>query len=261
MTEAFLVSREVTKDFTERKGKSVLALDRVSLGINRGEFVTILGPSGCGKTTLLHMFAGLAPYFPPDAGELMLDGKKIEGPSAERGMVFQEYALLPWKTVLQNVALPLKFAGVGKEERNRRAAEVIDLVGLSGNEDVFPFKLSGGMRQRVAVARALVNNPKVLLMDEPFAAVDAQTRMTLQEELTRIWERVRNSVVFVTHSVQEALFLADRIIVLAANPGRVVADIRTGFPRPRHWGDTDNLPEWHTLQAEIMSSITSKHDQ
>ncbi len=218
----------------ERTGDSVLALERADFEVEGGEFVALLGPSGCGKTTILNIVAG---FISQTAGEVLVDGQAISGPGADRGVVFQSFALFPWKTVRANVAFGPKMRGMDKQERRQLADEYLELVGLSGFEDKYPHELSGGMQQRVGVARVLANQPAVMLMDEPFASVDAQTRMTLQEELTRIWQERRPTIVFVTHDVEEAVFLADRIVVLAPHPGRVREIVEVPLTRPRVWDD------------------------
>lgn len=195
-----------------------VALATVDLDVAPGEFVCLLGSSGCGKSTLLMIVAGL---FRPTSGQVFLDGVAVTGPSRDRGVVFQEYALLPWKTVRSNIALGPRLAGVGRREANRIAEEYLELVGMPQTGDKYPHELSGGMRQRAAVARTLAAKPTVLLMDEPFAAVDAQTRSVLQEELIAIWAQTRQTVVFVTHSVEEAALLADRVVVMSSAPGQV----------------------------------------
>ena len=255
MGPGFLAVKQITKQFTDREGHKVLALENISLDVSERDFVALVGPSGCGKSTLLHIIAGLPPYFRPDSGEVQLEGRAVTGPGKERGMVFQEYALLPWETVMKNVAFGLELQGWDKAECCRQAEHYIDLVGLGGFEHKFPHQLSGGMRQRVAVARALCNKPKVLLMDEPFAAVDAQTRMTLQEELTNIWEREHTTVLFVTHSVEEAVFLANRVVVLGKRPGRVIDDKPVNLQRPRVWSTMQNNPEFGKLVQTILARI------
>jgi NitT/TauT family transport system ATP-binding protein len=207
----------------------------VSLSVDDGEFVSLVGPSGCGKSSLLRIVAGLEPQ---SAGTASFDGAAITGPSSRRGMVFQEYALPPWKTVRSNVELGLKFRGVRAAERRAIATRYIGLVGLTGFEDRYPHELSGGMRQRCALARTLANDAELLLMDEPFAALDAQTREIMQEELLRIWgehlePRDRKTVLFVTHSIDEAIFLSDRVVVLSARPGRIKETYADMLPRPR----------------------------
>jgi NitT/TauT family transport system ATP-binding protein len=227
--------------FSEERRTSHIAVDRLSLDIFDREFVCVVGPSGCGKSTLIAAIAG---FIRPQAGTLALDGRSIVKPGADRGVVFQEYALLPWKRVIDNVALGLKLRGVAREERNRVARRYLELTNLADAEQKFPHELSGGMKQRAAVARTLANEPEVMLMDEPFAAVDAQTRMTLQEELLRIWERTRTTVVFVTHSVEEAVFLGTRVVVLTPGPGRVQATIDVPIARERR--------SWATINADVQ---------
>lgn len=213
-------------------GEHTPAIQDLSLEIEEGEFVTIVGPSGCGKTTLLNIVAG---FIPPTAGDVTLNGRRVQGPGPDRGVVFQTFALFPWKTVLDNVGFGLKMRGVARADRDRTAREYIALVGLQGFESRYPHELSGGMQQRAGVARVLANDPEVMLMDEPFASIDAQTRMTLQEELGRIWETTRRTILLVTHDVEEAVFLATRVVVLTACPARVRAAVPVDLPRPRLW--------------------------
>jgi NitT/TauT family transport system ATP-binding protein len=221
--------RGLSKTFAGRSAP-VRALDDVSLTIQDNEFITVVGPSGCGKTTLLRIVAGLVPW---DSGEVLVQGKSVSGPGPERSMVFQSFALLPWSSVLANVAFGLELRGVPKREREEKARELIDLVGLSGFAGAMPFELSGGMQQRVGLARALAVDPQILLMDEPFSAVDEQTRRLLQEELLRIWEARRTTVIFVTHSIDEAVMMADRVILMGARPGRIREIIPVPLSRPR----------------------------
>lgn len=206
------------------------AVQALDFAIEPGEFVCILGPSGCGKSTLLGALAG---HLRPAAGELQVDGQAVDGPSPSRGMVFQHHTLLPWRNVLDNVAFGLKMQGLGKAERRRRAYEMLELVGLADFAARWPSQLSGGMQQRAEIARVLINRPRLLLMDEPFGALDAQTRSRMQELLLDIWARIRTTVVFVTHDIDEALFLADRILVMSPRPGRFIEDLRLDFARPR----------------------------
>ncbi|MDO8485450.1 MAG: ABC transporter ATP-binding protein [Candidatus Limnocylindrales bacterium] len=212
------------------KDEPVDALKDVNLTIQDGEFLTILGPSGCGKTTLLRMIAGLMDW---DDGEISVDGKPVRGPGPERAMVFQSFALLPWATIRDNVAFGLELRGVSKAKRNARADELIDLVGLRGFETRLPGQLSGGMQQRVGLARALAVDPQILLMDEPFGALDEQTRRLLQEELLQIWEATRKTVIFITHSMEEAVLLGDRVALMSPRPGRIVELVPVPLPRPR----------------------------
>ena len=220
----------VSKRFPADTGEGTEALREISLNVAEGEFVCLLGPSGCGKTTLLRIIAGLET---PSEGEVRVDGVPVTGPTPRLGMIFQDYSLYPWRRVLDNIAFGLELAGVEKGERLARAREYLDLVGLDGFADAYPYELSGGMRQRVAVARALATDPAVVLMDEPFGALDAQTRNAMQRELLEIWTKTRKTVLFVTHSVDEAVFLADRIVVLSARPGRIREIVEVPEPRPR----------------------------
>jgi NitT/TauT family transport system ATP-binding protein len=206
------------------------AVDDVSIDVPPGEFVCILGPSGCGKSTVLNAVAG---FVPAGAGSITVDGEPVGKPGADRGMVFQQPTLFPWKTVLQNVAVGPLMAGQSRAEAEQTARRFVGMVGLAGFETHYPGQLSGGMQQRVGIARALANNPRVLLMDEPFGALDAQTRAMMQEALLGIWADFHTTVLFVTHDIDEAVFLGDRIVVMSASPGRVIDDIPVGLPRPR----------------------------
>jgi NitT/TauT family transport system ATP-binding protein len=221
--------RGLNKTF-EGRSTPVQALRDVSLAIEENEFITVVGPSGCGKTTLLRILAGLVGW---DSGDVLVQGKSVSGPGPERSMVFQSFALLPWSSVLSNVAFGLELRGVPKLEREEKARELIDLMGLSGFASAMPFELSGGMQQRVGLARALAVGPQILLMDEPFSAVDEQTRRLLQEELLRIWESRRTTVIFVTHSIDEAVMMADRVVLMSARPGRIQEVIPVPLSRPR----------------------------
>lgn len=224
-----LVIENLSKKF--KKGdKEFQALENINLTVKDGEFVTLLGPSGCGKTTLLRIIAGLETY---SGGTASLDGEIIDGPGPKRGMVFQEYSLFPWKTVLGNVMFGPLMQGFSKEEAESKAVTYLDLVGLSEFKNSYPYELSGGMKQRVAIARALANEPEIILMDEPFGALDAQTRNNLQNELLRIWQEEKRTIIFVTHSVDEAVFLSDRIVILTKRPGSVKKVIDISIPRPR----------------------------
>ncbi|MDN3919828.1 ABC transporter ATP-binding protein [Roseateles violae] len=205
-------------------------LRELSVSIEPGEFVCLLGPSGCGKSTLLGALAG---HLAPARGRLALDGEPITGPDPDRGLVFQQHTLFPWKTVLDNVGYGLKMKGVPRAEREQRAGALLQMVGLAGFEQRYPRELSGGMQQRVEIARVLINQPRVLLMDEPFGALDALTRSRMQELLLELWARMRTTVVFVTHDIDEALFLADRVLVIGPRPGRIIEELRLDFARPR----------------------------
>ncbi len=238
--------------FDPYAGKHVTAVSDVSLSVNQGEFVAIVGPSGCGKTTILNMIAG---FLPVSGGEILLDGQPVSGPGPERGVVFQSFALFPWKTVLDNVGFGPKMRGLPKAECDRIAREYLELAGLANAAERYPNELSGGMQQRVGVVRALANNPEVLLMDEPFASVDAQTRMTLQEELTRIWQERRPTIIFITHDVSEAVFLADRVVVLSK--GLVLKELNIDLPRPRVWDALMEDDAFKAMSAQVLQLVRS----
>jgi NitT/TauT family transport system ATP-binding protein len=219
------------KQFTDiSRHERIVALDGIDLEIGDDEFLTVLGPSGCGKTTLLNIVAG---FDHASDGTVQLDGEAVLKPGPDRGVVFQEYALFPWLTVAQNIEFGLRERGVAKAERQARVREQILSVGLSGFERRYPQELSGGMRQRVALARVLVNDPKILLMDEPFAALDAQTRTIMQQELLRVWSAARRTAIFITHNIEEALVLGDRVVVMTARPGRIKEIVTVNLIRPR----------------------------
>ncbi|HEY7385398.1 MAG TPA: ABC transporter ATP-binding protein [Beijerinckiaceae bacterium] len=238
--------------FDPYKGTHIEAVRGISLEVREGEFVAIVGPSGCGKSTVLNLIAG---FIPPSAGDILVDDRPVRGPGPDRGVVFQSFALFPWKTVLDNVAFGPKMRGVGKAEREAIARDFLGLAGLSHAADRYPNELSGGMQQRVGVARALANEPDVLLMDEPFASVDAQTRMTLQEELTRIWQERRPTIIFITHDVGEAVFLANRVVVLSA--GRILDEVAIDLPRPRRWDDLVDSDAFKTLSGKVLHLVRS----
>lgn len=229
MTTPKISVREVSRLFSLGKEQFV-ALDRVSLDVADNEFVTVVGPSGCGKSTLMNILAGLDV---PTSGEALVDGKQVDGPSPERGVIFQQYALFPWLTVRQNVEFGLKMSGVAKPERRERAEHFIEMVGLTQFADALPKMLSGGMKQRCAIARAYAVNPSILLMDEPFGALDALTRVKLQEQLLETWSKEKRTVMFITHDVDEAVILANRVIVMAARPGRIFDIVEIDLPYPR----------------------------
>ncbi len=221
---AFIQLRDVTKSFiSPRNGRLSVAVQRFNLEIEQGEFFCLLGPSGCGKTTVLGMLSG---FESPTQGEILLDGKPVRGPSRDRGVVFQgDDSLYPWLTALENIEFGLRMCGVPMPARRERAQEALTLVGLRGQHDKYPAELSGGMKQRIQIARALVNQPKMLLMDEPFGALDAQTRMIMQHELRKIWQATRSSVLFITHDVDEAILLGTRVGVMTAGPGGTLRDV------------------------------------
>lgn len=237
----------ITKSFIQEE-KEHKSLQNINLSVNKGEFLCIVGPSGCGKTTLLRMIAGLD--F-PTSGRIFEGEAEISGPSRERGYVFQQYSLFPWRNVLDNVAFGLEVKGLEEEQRYKKARKYLKMVGLSPYEQSYPKELSGGMKQRVAIARSLVNDPQVLLMDEPFSALDVQTRHKLQEELVRIWSEEKKTVIFVTHNVDEAIFLADRIVVLSHGPGEIIKTFNINLERIR---DRSKL-EFLNLKKEITSLL------
>ena len=225
---AQIVVDNISHLYRPPRGREVLALDAVSLEVRQSEFIALLGPSGCGKSTLLYLIGG---FLPVEKGEIRVDGKAVAGPGPDRGIVFQHFALFPWKTVRGNVLYGLERQGMAKAEREKRAMDYIELVGLHGFEDSYPSQLSGGMKQRAAIARTLAFDPKILLMDEPFGALDAQTRGLMQMELLRIWQRTPKTVIFVTHDVQEAVLLSDRVAVMSARPGRIKTIVYTKFDK------------------------------
>ena len=238
----------VTKTFEGEDGTSTPALAAFDLPVEEGEFVSILGPSGCGKSTVLNIVAG---FLRPTAGRVLLDGRELAGPGSDRGVVFQEHALFPWMRVVDNIAFGLRLRGMPRPDRVSVARRFIDLTGLVGFERHWPRQLSGGMKQRVAIARALANDPKVLLMDEPFGALDAQTRRTMQDELVKIWAAAKKTCLFVTHSVEEALLLSDRVVTMTARPGRIKAIHRVGLPRPRD----ESSGEFVQLKRELTQLL------
>ena len=247
--------KEVSKVFYDDpqvRRTELVVLDHVSLTVQRNQFVCLLGPSGCGKTTLLRIVAGLNEA---DGGGVLVGGKPIHGPGRERSMVFQNYGLLPWRTVRGNVEFGLEVRGESALERKRRCDAAIAKVGLMGFENHYPHQISGGMQQRTGLARALSKDPEILLMDEPFAAVDMQTREVLQEELLRIWNTTETTVLFVTHSVEEAVYLGDRVIVMAAKPGRIRADVEIDLPRPRFAFDVKSSPRFGELCATLRGML------
>jgi len=233
------------------------ALERISLGLREQEFVCVLGPSGSGKSTLLRILAGL---LQPTDGEVLFQGQRLEGPRRSVGFVFQKANLMPWRTVLENITLPLELEGMAQHQAEKKAQEMVELVNLEGFEDSLPRDLSGGMAQRVAIARALVHDPKVLLLDEPFGALDALTRERMGEELLRIWQARRKTVMMVTHSIPEALFLADRVLVLSQRPGRLRLDLQVGLPRPRH-EDMRYTPVFGDLASKVRLAIGETSDR
>jgi len=251
--EISIQMRNLSKSFVKGK-RTVVALDDFEIDVRAGEIVCLLGPSGCGKTTVLRIVAGLET---PTKGRILLRGKPVAGPGPDRGMVFQEFALFPWRTVRKNIEFGPEVKGDPPEERAAASARYVELVGLNGFEDSHPKELSGGMKQRVGIARALANNPAVLLMDEPFGSLDAQTRNLMQKELLRIWTATKNTVLFVTHSVDEAVFLADRIVVMTARPGKVREIIEVGLPRPRD--RTSN--EFISVRGKVLAELDEEFEK
>jgi NitT/TauT family transport system ATP-binding protein len=238
------------------KDGPVEALDRVSFDVAAGEFVCILGPSGCGKTTLLHILAGLVA---PTEGRVILDGEPVTSPSRDIGLVFQQSNLMPWRSVRDNLALPLELAGVPAAARQAQADKTLDWLGLEGFAAAFPAQLSGGMAQRVAIGRALIYDPRVLLLDEPFGALDALTREQIQLELLRLWSNSGKTAIMVTHSINEATLLADRVLVMSQRPGHIRAEVHVGLPRPRRL-DMIHAPEFGALARQIRANIEASGD-
>lgn len=238
-------------------GRDVQALDRVSFEVRPDEFTVIVGPSGCGKSSLLYLAAGL---LEATGGEIRVNGRRVEGPGADRGMVFQSYTLFPWLTVRENVEYGPKRRGLAAAERHRIADQYLAEIGLAAFADHYPKQLSGGMMQRVAIARALANDPDILLMDEPFGALDSQTRHTMQKLLLRIWEHAHKTVAFVTHDIDEAILLGDRILVMTARPGRIKADIAVDIPRPRH-AEIELEQDFIALKRRIIDELRGEIDE
>lgn len=250
-SEFILEAKNIVKDFEESDGSMRRVLDGISFGVKRREFLSIIGPSGCGKSTLIRIAAGLETV---TSGHFLLDGKKVSGTSAERGMVFQKYTLFPWLSVKQNVMFGLISSGYGNDDAEESALQWLQIVGLEKYAEYYPKQLSGGMQQRVAIARALAPQPRVLLMDEPFGALDAQTRSQMQKYLLEVWKNIDITILFVTHDLDEAVFLSDRILTLQANPGRVKELVTVDVPRPRT-EESLFLPEFKTLRSHIEDLI------
>jgi NitT/TauT family transport system ATP-binding protein len=251
-----IVARNIDRIFQiKRTGegkRDFKAVENLNLTVKKGEFVTIVGPSGCGKSTFLDILAGL---LEPTSGEIYIDGHKVTGPALDRGIVLQGYALFPWRTVRQNIEYGLEIKKVKKHDRKAISDRFIDLVDLKGFENSFPYELSGGMKQRVAIARALAYDPEVLLMDEPFAAVDAQTRETLQDELLSIWEKTDKTIIFITHSIEEAVFLADRVAVMSTNPGTIKTIVNVDLPRPRRVSNIRNSNDYNRITGVVWNLL------
>jgi len=246
--------RGVTRTFVGNKGQSTQALQPIDFEVKDNDFVTILGPSGCGKSTLLRIVAGLD-Y--PTAGQVLLDGREVAGPGADRGVVFQSYTLFPWLTIEQNIRFGLRERGMSLPEQKERSDYFIAQVGLRGFESHYPKQLSGGMQQRTAIARALANDPKILLLDEPFGALDNQTRVLMQELLLGIWESARKTVLFVTHDIDEAIFMANRVAVFSARPGRIKCELAVDFAHPRHY-TIKTTPEFMAIKARLTEEIRAE---
>ncbi len=243
---------EICLSYRTESGERLLALDRISLDVQPGEFLCIVGPSGCGKSTLLHLVAGLNPQ---TSGQVLVDGKPVEGPGTDRILIFQEHGLFPWLTVGENIEFGMKMKGVPKAEREEKIRHYLQLVHLAKFEKSYIHQLSGGMRQRVAIARALATEPDVLLMDEPFAALDAQTRDLLHDELERIWSETGRTIIFVTHNVREAVRLGDRVVLLTFRPGRVKSEFRIHLPRPRHLEDSEVAATSREILGQLREEI------
>lgn len=245
----------VSKTYTVRAGDDVLALDRVDLDITPGSFVAVVGPSGCGKSTLLSLLAGLIRL---TTGKLTIDGEDVVRPHPKSGVVFQSDLLLDWRSVLDNILLPVEIKKLNRKAYAERARELLAQVGLEGFGDKFPSELSGGMRQRVAICRALIQEPGLLLMDEPFGALDALTREQMIMDLQRMWLHLRNTVIFITHGIDEAVFLADRVIVMSPRPGRVDLDLTIEIPRPRRWNEVHENAKFHHYVREVRGIFEAK---
>ena len=245
-------ARNIIKLYPTVSGESVLALDGMDLSVGDGEFVCLVGPSGCGKSTVLRLLAGLEGF---DAGDLQLNGETVAGASSDVGIVFQNPTLLPWLTVWQNVTLPLRIGFRRLDGREQVVRDYLRVAGLGGFENKYPYELSGGMQQRAAIVRGLAHDPKVLLMDEPFGALDALTRERMNGELQRIWQKTGKTVLLITHSIGEAIFLADRVVVMSARPGKVLKEFKIDLPRPRNHRDTPAHPAYIKLAREIREML------
>jgi NitT/TauT family transport system ATP-binding protein len=251
LMQAYISGRNVNLTFRPPNRGPVRALQNFDIDIGEGEFLSIVGPSGCGKSTFLNVLLGLVK---PDSGDIRMDGKPITGPGTDRAMVFQEFGLLPWRTVQHNVELGLELKGMAAEARRKVSQPLIQMVGLTGFEGHYPHELSGGMKQRVGLARALATDPNVLLMDEPFAALDAQTRDLMQVELLRIWQEAKKTVLFVTHQIDEAIYLSDRVMVMSKRPGRAKKIFPIELSRPRDY-EMRVTPEFNALKLEIWNEL------
>jgi NitT/TauT family transport system ATP-binding protein len=248
---AYIQGRNVNLTFRPPNRGPVRALQNFDIDVNEGEFLSIVGPSGCGKSTFLNVLLGL---LKPESGDLQMRGKAIAGPGSDRAMVFQEFGLLPWRTVQNNIELGLELKGVAADARRKTSQRLVTMVGLAGFEGHYPHELSGGMKQRVGLARALATDPDVLLMDEPFAALDAQTRDLMQVELLRIWQEAKKTVLFVTHQIDEAIYLSDRVMVMTKRPGHAKRIFAIDLPRPRDY-EMRVTPEFNELKLEIWNAL------
>ncbi|MEO1673390.1 MAG: ABC transporter ATP-binding protein [Cyanobacteria bacterium J06631_2] len=251
LTYGLVEVQDLSVCFGNKGQNTAVVLDKVNFTVEPGSFVCLLGPSGCGKSTVLNTIAG---FIKPTEGQTLVDEQVVTKPGADRGFVFQQYSLLPWKTVSQNVEFGLKIKGVAKAKRKELVTEYLNRVGLYKHRDSFPHQLSGGMKQRASIVRALINSPSVLLMDEPFSALDAQTRHMMQELLMEIWQDFKTTVIFVTHDIEEAVLLGDRILVMGVNPGHVKEDIAIDLQRPRHIDDT-LTPEFIQISRQVLATI------
>ncbi len=258
MSEKVRVSDLSMTYVSDRLERQVTALENIELSIDAGEFVCLLGPSGCGKTTLLNLIAG---FLQPTSGSVLTDGVVVTGPGPDRGVVFQEYGIFPWFTVAQNIAFGPRMRGASRKEQDEIVRHYVDLVHLEGFEHHYPGELSGGMKQRVSIARSLANGPDILLMDEPFGALDAMTRETMQEELLRIWELDRKTCVFVTHSIAEAVYLADRIVILGAHPGRVKDIVEVTLARLRDRSSTEYFDLYRQVDDILRKEMENSRDR
>ena len=250
-----IVLSNVTLDYPSPTGNAVRALERVSLLVQSGEFVSLVGPSGCGKSTILKLVSGL---LAPTSGNVLLDGQPVSGVPAGVGFMFQSDALLPWATAIENVAVALELRGLPRPAREQRARELVRMVGLEGFEHAYPATLSGGMRKRVALARVLAYDPAVYLMDEPFGALDAQTKVQMGGELLRIWDGLDRTIVFVTHDIEEAIALSDRVLVMTRRPGRIKSEYRIDLPRPRDFYEVRFTPEFRKLHQAIWRDLAAE---
>lgn len=253
-----LKAEKITKVFTNKEEERLTALRDVSIEVESGEFVCIVGPSGCGKTTLLRIIAGLESA---SSGNIYVDGKVMNDPCPKKGMIFQEFALFPWRTVQKNIEFGLEYTNVPNENRKEIINKYLKMVNLTEWQDRYPFELSGGMRQRVAIARALANNPEILLMDEPFGSLDAQTRNILQEEVLRIWKETGKTIIFVSHNIEEAIYLGNEVVVLTALPGQIKNIHPVRLPRPRNRASVDFIKLRERILKEVVEEVNNSKDK